>query len=94
MKPTRDILLIEVDKVKTQSASGIFIATDSDEHWKTLPPTGIVRAIGPDVKDTSLLGKRVLFERYSSIVLPKDGDIERRFCNESHILGELLDGAE
>ena len=81
MKPTRDILLIEADKPKEKTASGILIAED----WKTLPPTGLVKAIGPEVKNKDLLGKRVVFERYSSIKLEGDG----RFCQERHILAVL-----
>lgn len=81
MKPTRDILLVEADKPKEKTASGILISED----WKTLPPTGTVKAVGPEVKNQDLLGKRVVFERYSSIKLEGDD----RLCQERHILAVL-----
>lgn len=78
-------MLIKADKTKDTTASGIVLV----ENWKTLPPTGIVEGIGPDVKNRDMLGKHVIFERYSSIVLPKDGDDEYRFVIEASILGEI-----
>lgn len=87
--PYRDIVLIKADKPKDKTASGILIVED----WKTLPPLGTVEAIGPDVKNKDILGKHVMFERYSSIVLPKQGDDEYRFCNEASILAEVEDAA-
>lgn len=81
INPTRDIILIEVDKAREKTASGIFIVED----WRTLPPTGIVKAIGPDVVDRDLLGKHVMFERYTSVTVSKN----ERFCREINILGEV-----
>lgn len=81
----RDIILIDVEKPPEKTASGIYVAMAED--WKTLPPTGVVKAIGPEVVDRELVGKRVMFERYSSVVLEKD----QRFCKEIHILAVLDD---
>lgn len=54
-------------------------------------PTGTVESVGPAVENIKP-GMRVLFERYTSIVLPKDenGD-EYRLCKEVNILGEIID---
>lgn len=86
-KPFRDIVLIKADAPPEQTKTGIFLTED----WKTLPPIGTVMAIGPDVKDKSLLGKRVVFERYSSIVLPKIDGVDYRFCKEVSLLAEVED---
>lgn len=78
MTPTRDIVLIEADKPPEKSASGILLVED----WRTLPPTGTVIEVGPEVT-TVKKGDRVVFERYASIILDKD----QRLCKEDHILG-------
>lgn len=75
--PRGDIVLIKVDETKRQTDSGILIKED----WKTLPPTGVVVAIGPHVRDLAV-GDSVVFERYSSITL----DDELRLCKDQHVL--------
>ena len=82
LKPLRDIVLVKADPAEEKTKSGIFIV----QEWKSLPPTGTVLAIGPDVK-TVKVGDRVQFERYASVILPED----ERLCQESHIYG-ILDG--
>lgn len=81
MNPKRDIVLIEADKPKEKTESGLYIVED----WKTLPPTGVIIAVGPDVKDQDLVGRHVVFERYASVVF-KDN---MRLCLEKHILAEI-----
>lgn len=90
--------MVDADKPKTQTASGIYIT----EQWKSLPPFGTVLAIGPDVKNRDLVGEKVLFERYGAIKIElpnEDGThvVENnstlRLCKESHILGVVLHGA-
>jgi len=89
IQPKGKIVLIEVDKVADQTKSGILLTA---QNWKTLPPVGVVTAIGPDVKDRGLLGKKVIFERYTSIILPQEEDkIDRRFVIEDNILA-VYDG--
>lgn len=83
MKPKRDLVLIKVDKPKEKTDSGLFII----EEWKTLPQTGEVIAIGPQVKDVRV-GMWVLFERYASVILENN----ERLCQESHVLAELING--
>lgn len=80
MKPKRDLVLIQADKPKEKTNSGLYI----QEEWKTIPPLGTVEAVGPLVKDVKP-GDRVIFERYSSIIL-EDG---KRMCKESHILATV-----
>ena len=74
--PLWDIVLIQADKPREKTASGLLLV----EEWKTLPPTGTVLAIGPDVK-TVKVGDRVMFGRYGSIILEND----LRLCQERHI---------
>ena len=91
IQPKGKIVLIEVDAVADKTKSGIFLTT---QNWKTLPPVGKITAIGPDVQDKELLGKRVIFERYSSIILPEGDDkIDRRFVIEENILAVYEDEA-
>lgn len=78
MKPLRDIILIEPDKPPEKSAAGLYIV----EEWKSLPPSGTVKAVGPEVTKVKP-GDRVIFERYGSIIFNK----ETRLCKESQILG-------
>lgn len=77
MKPLRDLVLVKADKAKTQTESGFFLA----ENWKTLPLTGKVLAVGPDVT-TVKKGDKIGFARYGSVILPDD----ERLCKEAHIL--------
>lgn len=81
MKPTSNKILIEADKPKTKTDGGLYIP---EQDWKTLPPTGTVMAIGPDVT-TVKVGDRVLFERYGAITV-KD---ESKLCLEQHIMAIL-----
>lgn len=81
----KDIVLIRADKQPEQTKSGFYI----QEEWKTLPPTGEILAIGPDVTDLSV-GDRVVFERYGSIILPDN----ERLCKQTHILAKLHETSE
>lgn len=83
LHPVRDILLIKVDPPKTKTASGFLI----QEEWKTLPPVGVIVAVGPEVKQPLKIGDRVLFERYASVILRND----YRLCKESHVIA-VFDG--
>lgn len=78
MQPMRDLILIKADKPKSETTSGILL----NEEWKTLPLEGEILAIGPTVTDFKV-GDKVMFERYSSIVLPND----ERLCKASHVFG-------
>jgi co-chaperonin GroES (HSP10) len=82
--PLRDLVLIKVDDAAQKTASGLLVS----QEWKSLPPTGVVVAIGPEVKGRDFVGVRVVFERYASVVL--DGGY--RLCKESHLLAVSTDG--
>jgi chaperonin GroES len=77
MKPLSDFVLINPDKPKDQTKSGIMIAED----WKTLPPTGKVIAVGPLVKEVKK-GDRVVFMRYA-VIDAQDG---LKVAREGHII--------
>ena len=77
IQPTRDVVLIKADKPKGESESGILLA----EEWKSLPLTGTVLAVGPDVTTTAP-GDRVGFNRYASVTLEKD----ERLVSERQLL--------
>lgn len=78
IEPLGDIVVIEVIPPAKETASGIILTED----WKTLPPKGKVIAIGDGVKNEGLIGKVVVFERYTSVVLEDN----LRLCRESNIL--------
>ena len=78
MKLLRDLVLIQADKPKEKSDIGLFKV----EEWKTLPATGVILAVGPQVTEVKV-GERVQFERYASIILEDD----KRLCKESMIFG-------
>lgn len=80
MQPVRDLVLIQADSAKTQTESGILV----QEEWKTLPLTGEILEVGPQVTQVKK-GDKVTFNRYSSIILEKD----QRLCKESQISGIL-----
>lgn len=82
LQPLRDIVHIKADEAAKTTASGIYIV----EEWKSLPPTGTVLTVGPEVK-TVKVGDRVQFERYASVILEND----ERLCKESNILGVYND---
>lgn len=83
MRPMTNLVLIEVEPPQEITKSGLFI----QEEWKTLPPTGIVKAVGPDVT-TVVVGDKVIFERYASVILAEKN---MRMCIESHILAKVFD---
>ena len=67
IKPQRDIVLVKADKANNQTKSGILIS----EEWVSHPLTGTIEALGPEVVGLQV-GDRILFERYSSIILEDD----------------------
>jgi co-chaperonin GroES (HSP10) len=83
MKPLRDLIFIQLDDESNQTASGLYLV----KTWDTLPPTGTVTAVGPDVKDVSV-GDHVIFMNYASIDTDK-ADI--RIVKEEHVLGVIDD---
>jgi co-chaperonin GroES (HSP10) len=74
------MILLEAEKPKSQTESGILITED----WKSLPPTGKILSVGPDVNGLKA-DDMVLFNRYGSIIV--EGD--KRLCQQSHILGVI-----
>jgi len=81
LKPLQDFVLIEVDDEKEKQGA-LFVV----EEWKSLPPTGTIVEVGPQVVGLKA-GTRVQFERYSSVILEDN----LRLCKESHIYGVLDD---
>jgi co-chaperonin GroES (HSP10) len=80
-QPTRNIILIKADPARTQTTSGLYI----QEDWKTVPPSGTVVAIGPEVT-TVVPGDRVLFARYAALIMEDD----LRLVVEGHIHAKIL----
>lgn len=76
MKPLTNRVIIEVEPPQEQTKSGLYIK----QEWKSVPPEGIVKAIGPDVKNVKP-GDKVLFERYASVILENN----LRVCLDTHI---------
>lgn len=62
-----DIVAIKVDPVENKTASGLLLA----EEWKTLPQTGTVIGVGPEVTEIKA-GDRIAFNRYASIIFDKE----------------------
>jgi chaperonin GroES len=93
MQPFRDLVLIEADTPNNQTQSGLLI----QETWKTLPPTGKVLAVGPEVTSVKT-GDKVVFERYGAIMGyldPNDIDVKNhRLCKESHLLAVIQDATD
>lgn len=83
MKPLHDIVFIKADEPIEATKSGILIKED----WKSLPPTGTVEAVGPEVTLVKA-GDRVIFMRYSVVDIG-DG---LRAAKEKHIMGVIEDG--
>lgn len=81
MKALRDTVFIQVDDESNQTASGIYIV----KKWDSLPPTGTVTAVGPDVKDVKV-GNHVIFMQYASI---DTDNANIRVVKEEHILGVI-----
>lgn len=77
IKPLRNCVLIEAEEAPKQTASGLYMS----ESWKTLPPYGVVKAIGPDVKDVKVKD-RVLFNRYAAMQLEE----QDRLITEGDVL--------
>lgn len=77
MQLLRDLVLIKADEAKTMTDSGFHLR----ENWKSLPNTGEILAIGPDVK-TVKVGDKIGFFRYGSIILGNN----ELLCKERHIL--------
>jgi chaperonin GroES len=83
MNALRDLVFIQLDDESNQTASGIYLK----KTWDTIPPTGTVTAVGPDVKDVKV-GDHVIFMNYASI----DSDqADIRIVKEEHVLGVIDD---
>ena len=78
--PTQDGIQVIPEKTKERTDSGIVIAED----WRTLPLTGKVVSVGPDVTDIKE-GDVVIYNRYSAIRLEDDSHL----TNEKQILGVI-----
>lgn len=79
--PTQDFVVIEPDEPKNKTASGLYV----QEDWKSLPLTGTIKAVGPEVENV-VAGDRVVFMRFASIIMSK----KLRMCKEAHILAKVL----
>jgi len=80
MQPMRDIVLIKADEAPEKTKSGLLLG----EQWKTLPLTGTVLKVGPDVKDI-YMGEKVFFCRYASIILEND----ERLIKARQVIGKV-----
>lgn len=75
-----DYVIIQVDDYEKKKGE-LYQA----EQWKTLPPTGIVLEVGPEVKQVKE-GDKVHFLRFAAI----DGLEEKeRICRERDIISIL-----
>jgi chaperonin GroES len=79
MKPLKDLVFIQLDAPDNKTASGLYMV----KTWETIPPTGTVTAVGPDVVHVKT-GDHVLFMQYASVDTDQ-ADI--RVVKEEHILG-------
>lgn len=78
IQPSRDLVLIKADDDQTKTKSGLLVSED----WRSKPLTGEVLDTGPQVVAVKK-GDRVVFERYSSLVLEDN----QRLCQEKLIFG-------
>ena len=62
--PQRDLVLIQADEADTKTKSGLLL----HENWKTIPLTGKILAVGPDVTNIKV-GDNVGFNRYASEIM-------------------------
>jgi hypothetical protein len=79
MKLNSNLIRVRVDEAITM-AGDVYV----QEEWQTLPPTGEVTDVAPDVTFCKP-GDRVFFERYTSISDPFEENV--RYCREDAILG-------
>jgi len=83
MKALRDTVFIQLDDESNQTASGLYLV----KTWDSIPPTGTVTAVGPDVKDVKV-GDHVIFMQYASI---DTDEADIRVVKEEHVLGVIND---
>ena len=84
-KPLGDRVLVKVQEVETQTASGIFIP---DNASKEKPTQAEVVAIGPDVKHVEL-GDKVIYSKFArSANVELEGE-EYLVMEVSEILGVM-----
>lgn len=81
-KVLHDYVLIKVDEYEKE-VGGLYRA----EQWRTLPPTGVVLAVGPQVTLVKE-GDHVEFKRFAAIDSRNENE---RWCKEEHIL-EVING--
>ena len=82
IKPYRDAVLVKADEAPEKTKSGLYFA----EQWKTVPLTGVILAVGEDVKLVQA-GDRILFMRYGAIKVDED----ERLVKERHIFAGVHD---
>jgi chaperonin GroES len=84
-KPLGDRVLIKVQEVKTQTASGIYIP---DNATQEKPTQAEIIAIGSDVKDVKV-ADQVVFTKFARSATVTLDDIEYLVMETSEILGVI-----
>lgn len=86
IKARKDFVFIQLDQEpeNNKTASGIYLAKKT---WDTIPPTGRVMSVGPEVKDLKE-NDHVVFMQYASV---DSDDADIRVVQEKHVLGILDD---
>jgi chaperonin GroES len=69
--PLWDYVLVDVEAVKSQTESGLWIPSSTKE----VPPVGTILAVGPDCK-TVKVGDKVLFARMAARYVDEDATDE------------------
>ena len=97
--PTGYRVLIETDVVPEEiTESGIIIPQAELEKYQNAQPTGVIRAIGPecwnksDQNDWAKVGDRVVFDKYSGMLINDEEGTEFRLVNDTGVIALVADG--
>lgn len=88
IRPVNDQILIAPDAVETQTESGITLMTDKELDRLELGQTeGVVVEIAPGVAVEFAVGDRVIFAKYSGLLLDGADGLRYRLVEKKDVKG-------
>lgn len=94
--PVWERIVIKISDVEEKTTGGILLPDKTRDKLRTAAARGEVLRVGEACEGwvKNLVGKTVLYGRYSGDEVTEHGDQKVFLCTEADILGVLVDGEE